>query len=166
MPIPAQVGAIGAAPRLVSLNPGQGAVFFLMWTAPGTSCQLADGVSFNTPVRVDLRDHPVPIPVLRHNAQGVRRASGRNNGLVTGGASASLVRNPAVLDENGAVEFDGFEKPTVVAHANQRSREAVQGGLQLLDRREVEVVGRFVQHETVDAAGHQNGQDQPGSLPG
>ncbi len=50
VPIPAQVGAIGAAARLVSLNPGQGAVFFLMWTAPGPSCQLADGVSFNTPV--------------------------------------------------------------------------------------------------------------------
>jgi hypothetical protein len=60
VPISAQVGAIGASPRLVSLNPGQGAVFFLMWTAPGVSCQLANGVSFNTPVASTYAIVPFP----------------------------------------------------------------------------------------------------------
>ena len=40
----------------------------------------------------------------------------------------------------------------------------VQGDLQLFDRREVEVVGRLVEHEQVDLAGHQHGERRPRSL--
>jgi hypothetical protein len=49
-PIPAQAGAIGAAAQPVALKPGQTAVFFLMWSPQGVGCQVADGVSVNTPV--------------------------------------------------------------------------------------------------------------------
>jgi hypothetical protein len=48
-PIPAPRGAIGGPAQLVTVNPGQAAVFFLTWTTGGGPCQRADGVTFNTP---------------------------------------------------------------------------------------------------------------------
>ena len=48
-PIPAQTGPIGAAPSPVTLPPGGSAVFFLTWSTGGASCQLADGISLDTP---------------------------------------------------------------------------------------------------------------------
>ena len=40
----------------------------------------------------------------------------------------------------------------------------VEGDLQLFDRRQVEVVGRLVEHEQVDLAGHQHGERRPRPL--
>jgi hypothetical protein len=59
--IPAQVGAIGAAAQLVAVNPGQTALFFLMWTTTGAGCQVADGISVNTPVSSTFAVVSLPI---------------------------------------------------------------------------------------------------------
>ena len=44
--------------------------------------------------------------------------------------------------------------------------ERVEGDLELLDRREVEVVGRLVEHEQVRLPRHQHGQRRPGAFAG
>jgi hypothetical protein len=48
-PISSQAGPIGGAAQVVTLPPGQAAVFFLMWSTGGASCQMSDGITFNTP---------------------------------------------------------------------------------------------------------------------
>ena len=49
-PIPATDGPIGGPARLVTVNPGQAAVFFLLLGTGGGACQVADGITFDTPI--------------------------------------------------------------------------------------------------------------------
>ncbi len=66
----------------------------------------------------------------------------------------------------GAGDVDGFEEAAVVGHEEQRALEGGEGLLELLDGLEVEVVGRLVEHQAVDALGHEHGQQGPGALAG
>ena len=53
----------------------------------------------------------------------------------------------------------------VVADQQEGAVVAVECELELLDRLEVEVVRRLVEHEAVDSPGHQRGEDRPAPLP-
>ena len=56
------------------------------------------------------------------------------------------------------------EHAAVVGHQQDRAVEAVQRRLQLLDRGQVEVVGRLVEHQQVDLAGLQQRERGAGAL--
>ena len=60
------------------------------------------------------------------------------------------------------VERDRLEQRPVVGDEQHRAREAVERLLELLDRGQVEVVGRLVEHEAVDAAGRERARARPG----
>ena len=59
-----------------------------------------------------------------------------------------------------------FEEPTVVGDDDEAALERLERGLELLDRLEVEVVRRLVEHEAVDAAGGEQRQSRARALAG
>ena len=61
-------------------------------------------------------------------------------------------------------DVHGVEEGAVVGHEQERAVEGLEGRLELLDGLEVEVVGGLVEHEAVDALGHQLGEQGPGAL--
>jgi hypothetical protein len=61
---------------------------------------------------------------------------------------------------------DPFEHPAVVGDQQEGAWVAVEGRFKLLDRGQVEVVGRLVEDQQVHAAGLQQGQAGPGALAG
>ena len=77
-------------------------------------------------------------------------------------ASSPTSRPSVETDDPG--ERDRLEQPAVVADQQERAVEAGDRLLELLDGRQVEVVGRLVEDEAVDALGHQQGEDGPGPL--
>ena len=78
----------------------------------------------------------------------------------------SVLGEVAFRDVPAAGAADGAQHPAVVGDQQQRSGEAVHGLLQLLDRGQVEVVGRLVEHQQVDPAGLQQGQRGAGAFAG
>ena len=70
------------------------------------------------------------------------------------------------IDRPACVETNIFQQPPVVGHQQQRSLVAVQRLLQLFNGYEVKMVGGFVQHQHVDAARLQQGQDARVRSPG
>ena len=87
-----------------------------------------------------------------------------------GGPSRCRTAIAAVVDDLPGDQLDRpgeahlLEQHAVVGHEEHGPVEAVDGGLQLLDRRQVEVVGRLVEHEQVGAVRHQQGQRRTGAL--
>ena len=61
---------------------------------------------------------------------------------------------------------DGLEQPAVVGDEEQGAVVAVEGGLELLDGGQVEVVGRLVEHEAVHARAMSRAEHGPGALAG
>lgn len=57
-----------------------------------------------------------------------------------------------------------LEETTVVSDEEQRALPGLEGLFQLVDCREVKVIRRLVEHEAVDAAGHQERQLRPRTL--
>ena len=62
------------------------------------------------------------------------------------------------------VEADVVEQGAVVGDEQDRAAERVERDLELLDRGEVEVVGRLVEHEAVRARRHQQREHRAGAL--
>src|SRR5581483_6811636 len=62
----------------------------------------------------------------------------------------------ADIETPGQAQF--VEQAAVVADDQQRAVEVVERPLQGLDRLEVEVVGRLVEHQKIRAPGHEDGQ--------
>ena len=56
------------------------------------------------------------------------------------------------------------QHPPIVGDQQQRARIAVQGGFELFDRGQVQVVGRLVEDEQVHPAGLQQRQRRAGAL--
>ena len=56
-------------------------------------------------------------------------------------------------DLDPSVDADRLEQPPVVGDEDDRALERVQRLLELLDGGQVEMVGRLVEHEAVDARG-------------
>ena len=77
-------------------------------------------------------------------------------------ARSSIDAAGGQLDAAG--QADVLEQRAVVGDEQDRPVEAVERRLELLDRRQVEVVRRLVEHEDVGAVGHQQGQRRPGPL--
>ena len=65
---------------------------------------------------------------------------------------------PGALERELARRRDALEEAAVVGDHDRRSLVDDERGLELLDRLEVEVVRRLVEHEAVDAARHQLGE--------
>src|SRR3954466_10669892 len=64
------------------------------------------------------------------------------------------------------VDGDRFREPPIVRDQQQRALVRVERLFQLVDGREVEVVGRLVQDEAGRAADLQQGQSRAGALAG
>ena len=63
--------------------------------------------------------------------------------------------------EDERARDDVVDEGAVVADQQQRARPRRQPLLEELERFDVEIVGRFVQHEDIDRAGQQPRQEQP-----
>ena len=72
--------------------------------------------------------------------------------------------HPAVLDPQGAGGGDGLQQAAVVGDQQDGPGEGAEGLLDLLEGRQVEVVGRLVEHQAVDAPALQEGEAGPGAL--
>ena len=64
-------------------------------------------------------------------------------------------------DLDPSIDTDGVEQSAVVRDEDDRALEGFEGLLELLDRGEVEVVRRLVEHQAVHAASHQQGEHGP-----
>ena len=71
-------------------------------------------------------------------------------------------RPVAQLDHSG--QLHPVEQLAIVGHEDDRALEGGERLLELLDRRQVEVVGGLVEHEQVGAVGHQQRQRGAGAL--
>ena len=88
----------------------------------------------------------------------------RSSGPLRGVVRVDLA-DRARVDLPAAGEPDRLQHPPVVGHQQHRARERVDGLLELLDGRQVEMVGGLVQDQEVDAARLQQRQRRPGALP-
>lgn len=78
----------------------------------------------------------------------------------------SAIGDPSAVDVNVPVSRYCFEHPAVVRDQQQRARVRRERRLELLDGRQIEVVGRLVQDQQVHPARLQQGQRGPGALAG
>ena len=96
------------------------------------------------------RHHGATAP-RRHNSSGQRGSS-----ATTFPCSSRRVR----------VSRAPFEERPVVRHQQHRARERVERLFELLDRGQVEMVRRLVEHDEVRPVGHQQRERGAGALPG
>ena len=75
-----------------------------------------------------------------------------------------LVAHGAAVDAQHPRQRHGFEQAAVVGDEQHGAREGVERGFELLDRGDVEVVRRLVEHERVHARGLEQGQCGPRAL--
>ena len=68
------------------------------------------------------------------------------------GRGGSLHADPPAVDVPPRIDTHLLEHPTVVGDQEQRAVERLECRFKLFDRRQVEMVGRFVEHEYVDSA--------------
>ena len=96
----------------------------------------------------------------RFNARAVTGAEPRRDRVTPGRRRRS--RPASSVDAAG--EADVVEQRAVVGDEQHRAAERVERRLELLDRRQVEVVGRLVEHEAVGAVRHQQREHGAGPL--
>jgi hypothetical protein len=124
------------------------------------------------------RSDPVPLPVPESGAAVDDAPSdGAGEESPSGPAppvqpvsSRAAASSPATgrprRGQEAPVEPDALQHAAVVGHEQQRALVRLERLLELLDRGEVEVVGRLVEHEHVDAARLQQGEPGAGPLAG
>src|SRR5437763_15708410 len=167
--------AASAAPATTSSGalspPSASTATLIMWLRRRSSQR------FDLAARVGLahRAHPVgPLrrPALRAEVQARRldlvrcapSVSARFGGFLLGDGHrrGSIARGQTPpepgSDPDAARRTEAIEQAAVVRDEDDRARVAVERGLQLLDRRQVEVVGRLVQDEAVHATGCEQGE--------
>ena len=114
----------------------------------------------------DRREAPAPSTVDRRRRRLPRVLTIARRAFADVADARSDSRRRAVGQRSMVrVMRDGLEQAAVVADEQQGAVVAVERELELLDRLEVEVVGRLVEHEAVHSPGHQRGEDRPAPLP-
>ncbi|GAA3209960.1 Tex family protein [Streptomyces thermocoprophilus] len=104
-------------------------------------------------------------PELTRPGSGRRTCDGRAPGSGPCRPPRSAFRHLPVGDLQAAGDTHRVEHAAVVGDQQQRALVGVERGLQLLDRRQVQMVGRLVQHQQIDAPALEQRERGPGPLP-